>query len=429
MILENLNVFKLALLFIFNAVLLVFSINIVIESTNTKNFRKYFLYSVLIFLLSFIPLQILAELGTGKIYIAKPFVKLPLYLFIVYNLIILSIEIILSKKFLEINKTVIGNNSIKESMDNLPDGICFSKYDGSPLLVNRVMQDLCYAVFGNMLANDLVCIEDIRNNNIKKDAKILKRDPIVIEALGDIWQMKYIYHKKYRETLAYKITLEWALYQEIEEKNKQIKKINTSLKEYQKNVVEFTRNKEILQAKIKIHDKIGQCLIYFKRYLDMEEKTKESRDKLINLWKESLLMFEGKNDNINDDKNSSKNEAKFDKLISTAKDIGVLVDVKGNIPKEEGDLKLLVEIAHEALNNAIRHGQAKNIWIDLSEDKVNINCKIINDGKFVKAPIIEKGGLKNIRQSIENCGGKMKINLDSNFTLSLSWPKGVNYDL
>lgn len=429
MILENLNVFKLALLFIFNAVLLVFSINIVIESTNTKNFRKYFLYSVLIFLLSFIPLQILAELGTGKIYIAKPFVKLPLYLFIVYNLIILSIEIILSKKFLEINKTVIGNNSIKESMDNLPDGICFSKYDGSPLLVNRVMQDLCYAVFGNMLANDLVCIEDIRNNNIKKDAKILKRDPIVIEALGDIWQMKYIYHKKYRETLAYKITLEWALYQEIEEKNKQIKKINTSLKEYQKNVVEFTRNKEILQAKIKIHDKIGQCLIYFKRYLDMEEKTKENRDKLINLWKESLLMFEGKNDNINDDKNSSKNEAKFDKLISTAKDIGVLVDVKGNIPKEEGDLKLLVEIAHEALNNAIRHGQAKNIWIDLSEDKVNINCKIINDGKFVKAPIIEKGGLKNIRQSIENCGGKMKINLDSNFTLSLSWPKGVNYDL
>lgn len=429
MILENLNVFKLALLFIFNAVLLVFSINIVIESTNTKNFRKYFLYSVLIFLLSFIPLQILAELGTGKIYIAKPFVKLPLYLFIVYNLIILSIEIILSKKFLEINKTVIGNNSIKESMDNLPDGICFSKYDGSPLLVNRVMQDLCYAVFGNMLANDLVCIEDIRNNNIKKDAKILKRDPIVIEALGDIWQMKYIYHKKYRETLAYKITLEWALYQEIEEKNKQIKKINTSLKEYQKNVVEFTRNKEILQAKIKIHDKIGQCLIYFKRYLDMEEKTKENRDKLINLWKESLLMFEGKNDNINDDKNSSKNEAKFDKLISTAKDIGVLVDVKGNIPKEEGDLKLLVEIAHEALNNAIRHGQAKNIWIDLSEDKVNINCKIINDGKFVKAPIIEKGGLKNIRQSIENCGGKMEINLDSNFTLSLSWPKGVNYDL
>ena len=92
--------------------------------------------------------------------------------------------------------------------------------------------------------------------------------------MGDIWQIKIVDHKKVRETLAYKINLEWALYQEIEEKNRQIEKINASLKEYQKNVAEYTRNKEILQAKIKIHDKIGQCLIYFKRYLDMKDKTK-----------------------------------------------------------------------------------------------------------------------------------------------------------
>lgn len=429
MILGNLNIYMLALLFVFNAILLTININMVVESTNTKISSKYFIYSLILFLLSLIPLQILAELGTGRIYMAKFLVNIPVYVLLVYYLIILSIEIIFAKKFMEKSKTIIGNNSIKDSMDNLPDGICFSKYDGTPLLVNRMMQDISYAVFGNMLANDIACAEDIRNNNIKKDAEILERNPLVIKTMGDIWQIKIVDHKKVRETLAYKITLEWALYQEIEEKNRQIEKINASLKEYQKNVAEYTRNKEILQAKIKIHDKIGQCLIYFKRYLDMEDKTKEDRDKLINLWKESLLMFEGNSDNVNDDVDSSNNEAKFDKLISTAKDIGVSVDVKGKIPTEEGDLQLLVKIVHEALNNAIRHAKSENILIELNEDKLNIHCKISNDGTFVKKPIIEKGGLKNIRQSIENCGGKMEINLDSNFTLILSWPKGVNYDL
>lgn len=427
--LGSLNLYQLASLFVFNAIILVISINIVVESSNTKILHNYFHHCVLIFLLSFISIQILAELGTGRIHIAKLFVNIPIYLFLGYDLILISIEISFLKKFIETSKTVIGNNSIKESMDNLPDGICFSKYDGTPLLVNRVMQDISYAVFGKMLANDITCSEDIKNNNIKKDAQILQREPLIIKTLGDIWYIKIFDHNQVKETVAYKITLEWALYQEIEEKNRQIEKINASLKEYQQNVAEFTRNKEILQAKIKIHDKIGQCLIYFKRYLDMKEKTDEDRYKLINLWKESLLIFKGESENINDNIDSSNNEAKFDKLISTAKDIGVSAHVKGNIPKGEGDLQLLVKIVHEALNNAIRHAKSENIWIEINEDKLNIHCKISNDGTFVKKPIIEKGGLKNIRQSIENCGGKMEINLDSNFTLILSWPKGVNYDL
>lgn len=201
--------------------------------------------------------------------------------------------------------------------------------------------------------------------------------------------------------------------------------MNASLKDYQINVGKYTRQKEILQAKIKIHDKIGQSLIYFKRYLDMDVKTKEDRDKLISLWMESLVMLDEKSE----DPDSAKSINKFKKLISTAKDIGVTVKVDGKLPTEDGDLNLLVKIVHESLNNAIRHGQAKNIWIDLGEDDVNINCRITNDGIIVHGPIIEKGGLKNIRQIIESCGGKMKTQSDSHFILDLTWPKGGNYDL
>lgn len=253
----------------------------------------------------------------------------------------------------------------------------------------------------------------------------MQRDPLVIEAMGRTWQIKVIPHENVRETLAYDITLEWALYQQIQEKNKQIEKMNASLKDYQINVGKYTRQKEILQAKIKIHDKIGQSLIYFKRYLDMDVKTKEDRDKLISLWMESLVMLDEKSE----DPDSAKSINKFKKLISTAKDIGVTVNVNGKLPAEDGDLNLLVKIVHESLNNAIRHGQAKNIWIDLDEDDINIHSRITNDGIIIHGPIIEKGGLKNIRQIIESCGGKMKIQSDSHFILDLTWPKGGNHDL
>lgn len=114
MILGNLNIYKLALLFVFNAILLTINIIMVVESTNTKISSKYFIYSLILFLLSLIPLQILAELGTGRIYMAKFLVNIPVYVLLVYYLIILSIEIIFAKKFMERSKTIIGNNSIKD---------------------------------------------------------------------------------------------------------------------------------------------------------------------------------------------------------------------------------------------------------------------------------------------------------------------------
>lgn len=427
--LMDLNTFRLTYLFVVNLVILVVSLKFVVAASNSKREPPFFAFSLGVFLLSFLPLQVLAEIGSGKIYMSKLFLSLPVYIFIYYDLFLCSLEYLFFSKFFKTQSTSIGKNSIKESMDNLPDGICFSKADGTPLLVNRQMQEISYQVFGRMLVNDVVCAEDVRNNKIKAPTKILQRDPLVIESKGKVWLIKIILHENFRETLAYNITLEWAMYKEIESKTSQIQRINESLKNYQKNVVAYTRQKEILQAKIKIHDKIGQSLIYFRRYLEKKKKTKEDRTMLIKLWMESLLILDEKNDFTEEKPDTSKNKLLFEKLISAAKDIGVKVHVDGKTPSQERDWILLIDIVHEALNNAIRHGDAKNIWIYLSEDELNKFLKIENDGLPAHGPIREKGGLKNIRQHIENYGGRMEIKVKPKFQLNLSWPKGENYDL
>lgn len=63
---------------------------------------------------------------------AKVLVDLPLYLFIIYDIFLIISETIFLVNFIKTNKKIIGKNSIKESMDNLTDGICFSKLDGTP---------------------------------------------------------------------------------------------------------------------------------------------------------------------------------------------------------------------------------------------------------------------------------------------------------
>lgn len=422
MTLLSLNNFYLSVIFIISLLLLTVSIEVAVERSDIKIKSYSFLYSLLLSLASLLPAQTLAEIGSGKIFIAKIFLNSSIYGFIFYILCVFFLEIFFIKKILNDRKKQIGKNSIKESLDNLPDGICFSKLDGTPLLVNRKMQEISYQVFGERLVNDLACEKAVREKKIKAQANILQDNPLIIESDNKIWLIEIVYHNLVRETLAYDISLEWDLLEKIKNKNMEIKASNLRLKDYQKNVSQYTRQKEILQAKINIHDKIGQSLIYFKHYLEKPNKNKEDRNKLIQLWQESLLILKEKKD-------STSTKSSWEKLISTAKAIDVEIHLKGQLPKSEGDLNILVGIVHEALNNAIRHGEAKNVWINLEEDDSKVYCQIINDGKAPQLPLEEKGGLKNIRQRLKIYNGEMKIYTDPNFKLDLSWLKGENYDL
>ena len=419
---QNLSLHAMAILFVSSLIILLISLDTCIEAFNVIPRSAISFGSVLLVLGSLAPAQILAEIGSGKMLLGKYFLACPLSLFILYDLLILFSEGLLYKKISTIKKNRIGKNSIKESLDNLPDGICFSKLDGTPLLVNRQMQEISYDVFGKRLVNDVICARNIKANRFNPATKILKRDPLIFESDGKVWQIKVIYHGLEKETLAYDITLEWALYAQIEKISEANRRTNADLKAYQKKIGEFTRQKENLQAKIKIHDRLGQSLIYFRRYLEKADKTPEDRRRLEALWRESLLLFD-------DRKEVPKEPTSWEKLISTAKDIGVEVVVEGEQPDSEREQLLLVDLVHEAMNNAIRHGRAKKIHITLKDDGPTFRCRIVNDGLPPQGPIEEKGGLKNMRQRLAYYGGELSVNTDEGFQLDLSWTKGGYRDL
>lgn len=413
---------SLALLFALCLFLLMLSIQIVVEMVDTRSNAPVVLASLLLFFACLLAAQVLAEIGSDRMRLGRWFLPLSVQYLIASLVVLFLLEMLFIRWIRKRQKKEIGKNSIKESLDNLPDGVCFSRLDGTPLLVNRTMQEISYAVFGKWLVNDVACAEAIRANRIKPRATILQRAPLVIRSNQKTWLIQVIFHGDVKETLAYDITLKWAIYEEIKKKNIEIQQRNAHLKSYQKRVSEYTRQKEILQAKIHIHDKIGQSLIYFKHYLEKKEKTKEDRDRLLQLWKESLLVLEEESD-------PPKVDSAWEKLVSTARAIGVEIHLNGTLPTEKKELSVFVDIVHEALNNAIRHGEANNLDITLEEEDRMVRCTIRNDGTPPEGPIREKGGLKNIRERITLYGGEMSISTTPYFTLALSWSKGETNDL
>lgn len=414
----------ISIIFAMCMVLLAISLRLMIELMDMRPKSKSFLLSVAVVLVNFFLTQFLAELGSKRMLAARAFLNISVLGFAASLVGIAALQIIIYIKIRRMRMQGIGKNSIKESMDNLPDGLCFSKLDGTPALVNRQMQMISYEVFGKHLINDLTCARLARECKVSDTTQILQKDPLVIGACGKIWLYQIIEdkEKKYRETIAYNITEEWSVLGEIKKKNKEIKAANKRLKDYQDTALEYTRQKEILRSKIEIHDKIAQSLIYFRHYLDKEDKNEDERKRLVQLWNESLVVLdEGEDEEVKD--------ALWKKLLETAKSIGVDIELTGALPKDENDLKTFIGIAHEALNNAIRHAEAKNVWIDINEDGLRINLTIKNDGHKPSSEIKEKGGLKNIRARLKIYDGKMSIDTSEVFTLRISWLKGENYDL
>lgn len=267
MTLLDLSRTDLALLFSASLFLLTLNLSFFLEMLRLNIKNSAFFLSMCFLCLSFFSAQTLTDLATerGNLYLVFDFLSPSLL-----SLLLLAVfvgDLFLFQKIKAVKRRTLGRNAIKETMDNLPDGIYFSRKDGTPLLVNKQMQQISYDVFGKMLANDLACASYIQERKIRPMVEVLNESPLVIKAENKVWLIGTLDYDEVKETLAYNITQEWAMVQEIEEKNDQVRRLNANLKAYKKKIAEYTQQKEVLQAKIHIHDRIGQSLIFLGRYL------------------------------------------------------------------------------------------------------------------------------------------------------------------
>ena len=308
---------------------------------------------------------------------------------------------------------------IRNAIDTYPDGICFAAADGRPILANKKMNDVCYALTGHTVTNAAAMWQELEAwaiSTAHEGDSILCR----IED-GTVWQFqKRLLQGDKSQITQYEASDITELYEyrtRLEENNLHVSKLHERQRELLQNIVQNNLDKELLSAKMRIHDAFGRLLIMTKNALT-EADSEQSHYELFTAWENMIADME--NAAVAPD---ARERSPQKELLQVADLIGCRVEFHGKQPTERKALLLLYAAIREALTNAVKHAGADKLMIDISEGKGRYDVEIRSNGRPVNLPIQEGGGLGSLRRRLEQDGATLDYRYDGAVTLVLTIPK------
>ena len=161
---------------------------------------------------------------------------------------------------------------IREAINTYPDGICFATAGGRPILANRKINDVCYSLTGHTVVNAKHMWGELSNlkmtempsgmneENSGEMEQILCRLPN-----GQVWQFQ---RKKLiidsSPVIQYEASDVSDLYKyrtTLFENNRRAEDLHKRQRILLQNIVQNNMEKELLRAKIRIHDDFGRLLV------------------------------------------------------------------------------------------------------------------------------------------------------------------------
>ena len=322
---------------------------------------------------------------------------------------------------------------IKKAIDSYPGGICFSALDGRVILFNEKMNKLVLELTGHTILNAKTAWEELTNfaNNGKAE-KLTQSwlpkdtnngDEGIQQQLffrfsdGLIWrfEMKFLDSNTVQVEAA-EITALYRLSEELYENTIRLQEMQKRQKALLDNIVEVNLNKEILAAKMHIHDELGHCLLATTKAIT-EDRLAENADVLRENWNSAIRDFSNISTVWMVPDSSLQSE-----LMQVAELIGCKVVFLGEQPKSRKALQLLYAAIREALTNAVRHADATELMVKIEQDEKNYHIEISDNGGVTVSKITEGNGLSALRQRLEQEGASLKVLCDNGVSLIVDIP-------
>lgn len=360
------------------------------------------------------------EKGQPFTFFAKIIGNLPYVSIILFMLFILASQVLFFLFFLPKKKHMLTSNAIKESLDALPDGICFFAEDGQPLLVNTQMNHISSSLFDSEILNVETFWKRLIGGQKTSATWLIRTEPTVLICTEDdkVWDVRRniltIGHSRIWELVAYDVTRQYQLSRELEKRNKSLASINERLRQYSRQVEQITTENEILNAKIQVHDDVGRSLLGFRSYLT-QSKEERDREELLFLWRYTIAVLKNEVAPV-------REKNRMELLLKAAQAVNVEVVQKGELPKEEKERDILIEALYECLTNTVKHANGNRLYYFITSQDTMLLTEFTNNGKPPVGKIQETGGLKNLRHTIEAAGGIMMIETSPRFVLRVALP-------
>ena len=333
----------------------------------------------------------------------------------VIELLFAAILCISFMKLRRYGRSHLSNGAIKETVDMLPVGICFAKEDGTVVLKNLLADSICRELTGSALTDADRFWKHIEATGEKQNQVSIVALPSGKAVMFQRCEIK-VESERFIQLIACDISEQYRITVELRDKNQKLLDIQQRMKAFGEMSMRLAMTEEILRARVSIHDEMGHLLLSGKYCLDRPETAE--RDNLLRLerYTHLLLMHEGEEP---DDALPSG----IDGAFAAAREMGVKVDLSGNLPQSKTERDILSRAILECAANTAKHSGGDRLSVDLTDDGAGLTIVLCGNGTPPTEPVTEAGGLSMLRRTVETVSGTMDSRCDPNVTVALRIPK------
>ncbi len=352
-----------------------------------------------------------AEMLTGRwfacLYIAA-------YLFWLARSVVIGLS-----RYREI-RTNLSALSVKNAVDSLHTGVMFCERGGFTVLCNVRMQWLMSVLTGGARRNGALFLRMLASGEVMPGCSItwFEGENACHLPDGSVWLISItdltIKRKKYFQLAATEITERWRLTAQLQARNGELTRRQSELTQTLMNLQTISRERETQRARMRAHDILGGRLTLLLRAVRGEPKPDYGLLRTLTAGLVEELKAAESAHSPRDD---------MEIFRQTFEAIGVKILLDGELPDDAQVGKLLVDIAKEAVTNAVRHGLATEVSIELSAGEGRRRMRITDNGKPPAAAITEGGGLSGMRNRLHAFGGALRVTTRPGFALDVDLPE------
>ena len=223
--------------------------------------------------------------------------KIPIWIFLTgMSLLIIFLCLLVRNEILACRKN-ISAWSVKETMDDVPCGVCVSDSCGHVVLSNKKMRELSRMLTGAPLQNyeDLKQVLD-GNKSVQGVTRLSPEKGVLYLPNGTVWMFQnYMLAEEvegYLQTVAFDVTEIYFNSEKIRMKNEKLELLNQKLKKMYEQIDESIREQETLKMKMQVHDSLGCCLLTIRRMLEGNKEPDYMKNQL-EILKQSVYILSG----------------------------------------------------------------------------------------------------------------------------------------
>lgn len=308
--------------------------------------------------------------------------------------------------------------AVKEALDTLPSAVCYFTAAGNVKLCNTAMCDLIRKI----TQNDLQTLDELNEalDSCNQNTGVIREGNLFLFPDGHAWQ--YSVDKVtaadgriYTEAVLSDVTELYEKRQKLQRQSRELKKMYRELKILSANVLEMTREEEILNLKSRLHDQMNMGVAAIRQIL-RQNTTSEENAAAIAQFRRAIQVLQEENAYPQDD---------IAEFIRDAEVSGIRVEITGDFPEEKKVLHLLLPVLREACVNAARHADASVLYITAERKSNAMRLLLTNDGRQPQQEVIPRGGLVDLGRMLAEAGGKIEIQSQPQFLLTVTLPIGT----